>query len=126
MPQGPPQGKLDQATVAKRIRSRSRLSSEGRLFLTRGCGTCFAGGSNVWHWLSDGAGGRACGSGHPLLSSGFRCLILGSWRAMLPVAPIMMLIVRRAAPEDRFLHKQLEGYVAYSQRVRYRLVPGVW
>jgi protein-S-isoprenylcysteine O-methyltransferase Ste14 len=36
------------------------------------------------------------------------------------------LIVRRVFFEDDFLRRNLEGYDAYTQRVRYRLVPGVF
>jgi protein-S-isoprenylcysteine O-methyltransferase Ste14 len=32
----------------------------------------------------------------------------------------------RTALEDRALHDELEGYAAYIERVRYRLLPGVW
>ena len=56
----------------------------------------------------------------------FATLALGSWWALLPVVGIVFLIVRRTAMEDKFLHRELEGYAAYSQKVRYRLLPGVW
>jgi protein-S-isoprenylcysteine O-methyltransferase Ste14 len=32
----------------------------------------------------------------------------------------------KANLEDDYLAKQLPGYEAYRQRVKYRLVPGVW
>ena len=51
---------------------------------------------------------------------------LGSWYSIIPLAPALGLILRRAAIEDRFLHEHLDGYVAYAGRVRYRLVPGLW
>lgn len=51
---------------------------------------------------------------------------LGSWWAIVPLIPMMGLILRRAVIEDRFLHRELEGYAAYAQRVRHRLIPGVW
>jgi protein-S-isoprenylcysteine O-methyltransferase Ste14 len=28
--------------------------------------------------------------------------------------------------EDRFLHEGLAGYAGYAERVKYRLVPGLW
>jgi protein-S-isoprenylcysteine O-methyltransferase Ste14 len=28
--------------------------------------------------------------------------------------------------EDRTLQQELDGYVEYTQQVRYRLLPGVW
>lgn len=51
---------------------------------------------------------------------------LGSWLASIPMVMFALLILRRARLEDRFLHDKLEGYPAYAQRVRYRLLPGVW
>ena len=51
---------------------------------------------------------------------------LGSWLATIPMVIFALLILRRARLEDRFLHDKLEGYAAYAQRVRYRLLPGVW
>ncbi len=51
---------------------------------------------------------------------------LGSWLASIPMVIFALLILRRARLEDRFLHDKLEGYPAYAQRVRYRLLPGVW
>jgi protein-S-isoprenylcysteine O-methyltransferase Ste14 len=38
----------------------------------------------------------------------------------------MALVVYRTALEDRTLHAELDGYVAYAARVRYRLMPGIW
>jgi protein-S-isoprenylcysteine O-methyltransferase Ste14 len=35
-------------------------------------------------------------------------------------------IVRRTVIEDRSLRQELEGYAQYADKVRYRLVPGVW
>src|SRR5512139_3760117 len=53
-------------------------------------------------------------------------LELGSWWALLPAAVIVIVFVIRTALEDRTLQAELPGYTAYAQRVRYRLVPGVW
>jgi protein-S-isoprenylcysteine O-methyltransferase Ste14 len=53
-------------------------------------------------------------------------LVLGSWLAVRLGLFMILPILRRAALEDRILHEQLEGYAAYSQKVRYRLFPGVW
>jgi len=57
------------------------------------------------------------------LSSG---IVLGSWWSLVPIAPIIVMLVRRTIIEDHFLHAHLEGYPAYAQRVRYRLAPWVW
>ncbi len=53
-------------------------------------------------------------------------LVLGSWWSLLPLIPAMVLILRRTILEDRYLREHLEGYVGYAERVRYRLLPGVW
>ena len=53
-------------------------------------------------------------------------LLLGSWWAFIPAAIAVASLVLRTALEDRTLRKELDGYEAYTQTVRYRLVPGVW
>jgi protein-S-isoprenylcysteine O-methyltransferase Ste14 len=53
-------------------------------------------------------------------------LALGSWLSMLPALAFSALMLRRAIIEDRFLLEKLEGYHAYAESVRYRLVPGIW
>jgi protein-S-isoprenylcysteine O-methyltransferase Ste14 len=53
-------------------------------------------------------------------------LILGSWWGLGAGAAAALLLVLRTALEDRTLHEDLPGYRQYAQRVRYRLVPGMW
>jgi protein-S-isoprenylcysteine O-methyltransferase Ste14 len=53
-------------------------------------------------------------------------LVLGSWLAALIGVMMCLPFIRRTKVEDRILHEQLEGYAAYAERVRYRLIPGVW
>jgi protein-S-isoprenylcysteine O-methyltransferase Ste14 len=53
-------------------------------------------------------------------------LALGSWLAALIGLLVFPPILRRTALEDRFLQDRLEGYAAYAQTVRYRLLPGIW
>lgn len=52
--------------------------------------------------------------------------ILGSWWAILPAVLIDIGFVVRTALEDRTLQAELAGYREYAERVRYRLVPGLW
>lgn len=53
-------------------------------------------------------------------------LVLGSWLALV-FGPFMAAgFVARTAIEDRALRAELPGYAEYAERVRYRLVPGVW
>lgn len=53
-------------------------------------------------------------------------MMLGSPWAAVPAALTVAAIIARTALEDRALQAQLTGYVAYTHRVRYRLIPGVW
>ena len=51
---------------------------------------------------------------------------LGSWLAVIPAAATGLMLALRTAIEDRTLRAELDGYEAYSRRVRSRLVPGLW
>jgi protein-S-isoprenylcysteine O-methyltransferase Ste14 len=53
-------------------------------------------------------------------------LALGSRLALLPAVACILLLLIRTVLEDRTLHAELAGYAAYAQRVRWRLIPGVW
>jgi protein-S-isoprenylcysteine O-methyltransferase Ste14 len=53
-------------------------------------------------------------------------LVLGSYVAALTIVPTIVLLGARILHEERFLSERLEGYAAYLQRTRARLVPGVW
>lgn len=51
---------------------------------------------------------------------------LGSWWAVLPAAIILPMLVIRIVNEEQVLERDLNGYSEYRQKVKYRLVPGVW
>ena len=53
-------------------------------------------------------------------------LALGSLWALIPCGLFALLLVVRTALEDRTLRDELEGYKAYTRRVRYRLIPYIW
>lgn len=53
-------------------------------------------------------------------------LILGSLYAFVIFLAYPFLIAKRIKEEELFLEKELAGYVAYKQRVRYRLLPYIW
>ena len=53
-------------------------------------------------------------------------LLLGSWWALIPGALNILLFFIRTALEDRTLQAELPGYKEYVERVRYRLIPGIW
>ena len=53
-------------------------------------------------------------------------LWLGSYTAALfAIVPIAVLAVRSVF-EEQFLKRELPGYEAYTEKVRYRLIPFVW
>jgi protein-S-isoprenylcysteine O-methyltransferase Ste14 len=64
-------------------------------------------------------------SGALLLVLGFP-LALGSWWGLVPMVPSLAGLVWRILDEERFLCRNLAGYVDYMREVRWRLVPGVW
>jgi len=52
---------------------------------------------------------------------------LGSWiAAAFLIAITVPFLLYRVINEDRVLQAQLPGYAEYAQRVRWRLVPGIW
>lgn len=53
-------------------------------------------------------------------------LLLGSWRGLLMVPIFVVLFAIRIGIEERILREGLPGYSDYTERVRYRLLPGVW
>jgi protein-S-isoprenylcysteine O-methyltransferase Ste14 len=53
-------------------------------------------------------------------------LALGSVWALIPALLLCPVFVVRTVLEDRTLREELAGYQEYAQRVRYRLIPGVW
>ena len=68
---------------------------------------------------------------HPGYVSGFLVFIgmplcLGSLWALIPGILLCPLLVLRTIWEDQTLRDELAGYEEYTQRVRYRLIPGVW
>jgi protein-S-isoprenylcysteine O-methyltransferase Ste14 len=53
-------------------------------------------------------------------------LALSSVWTLIPAAAALVIIVIRTVLEDRTLQEELPGYREYAQRVRYRLVPGIY
>jgi protein-S-isoprenylcysteine O-methyltransferase Ste14 len=82
--------------------------------------------------------------GHHVISGGpYRCMrhpgysgallaflaapiLLDSPWAFLPALFFTIVVVIRTRLEDRFLQAELPGYAKYAQKVRYRLLPGIW
>jgi protein-S-isoprenylcysteine O-methyltransferase Ste14 len=61
-----------------------------------------------------------------ILYYGVSPIFLGSLWALIPALLIGFLLVVRTGLEDRTLQEKLPGYAQYAQRVRFRLLPGVW
>jgi protein-S-isoprenylcysteine O-methyltransferase Ste14 len=53
-------------------------------------------------------------------------MALGSLFAFIPAVIIVGLFILRTALEDKTLKEELPGYREYAQKVRFRLIPGVW
>ena len=53
-------------------------------------------------------------------------LLLGSWYGLAVTPVLIVVLAARAVMEERTLAEELPGYREYAQRVRYRLIPGVW
>jgi len=68
---------------------------------------------------------------HPMYAATivlFFCLpiALGSFYTLIPGVLLTVTMVIRAHLEDKTLHRELEGYVDYAQKTKYRLFPGIW
>jgi len=52
--------------------------------------------------------------------------MLNSLWAIIPAMMVSLVLVLRTILEDRTLQAELPGYKEYAERVRFRLLPGVW
>lgn len=53
-------------------------------------------------------------------------VFFSSYWVAIPTVIVIVLNIIRTELEDRTLQEELPGYRDYAQRVRYRLVPGLW
>jgi protein-S-isoprenylcysteine O-methyltransferase Ste14 len=53
-------------------------------------------------------------------------LALGSWWGLAALIVFLPALIWRLLDEERFLRERLHGYVEYTNKVHYRLVPYVW
>jgi protein-S-isoprenylcysteine O-methyltransferase Ste14 len=53
-------------------------------------------------------------------------LALGSYWALVFLIPGLTVLAVRIRDEERLLRDELDGYLEYTQKVRYRLVPCMW
>ncbi len=68
---------------------------------------------------------------HPGYLGGILSIILtpvalGSLIALIPAFLVVILFLIRTRLEDNTLQAELDGYLEYTRRVRYRLFPGIW
>jgi len=68
---------------------------------------------------------------HPMYAAALVMLLgipisLGSWWGVVVVIALSPALIWRLLDEERFLGRNLPGYVAYQGRVRYRLLPRIW
>jgi protein-S-isoprenylcysteine O-methyltransferase Ste14 len=68
---------------------------------------------------------------HPMYAAALAMLLgiplgLGSWWGVVVLIAIMPALIWRLLDEEKFLTGNLPGYVEYTRRVRYRLLPAVW
>jgi protein-S-isoprenylcysteine O-methyltransferase Ste14 len=68
---------------------------------------------------------------HPMYAACFLYVIgtplaLGSVVGLIPALLLYIVIILRLLDEERYLTKNLSGYEAYRQKVRYRLIPKIW
>ncbi len=52
--------------------------------------------------------------------------LLDSVWALIPAVILVWLLFWRTALEDHFLQENLAGYKDFTQKTRYRLIPGIW
>jgi protein-S-isoprenylcysteine O-methyltransferase Ste14 len=51
---------------------------------------------------------------------------LDAWLGLAVIVIGVPVLIWRILDEEKFLRAELSGYVEYTQRVRWRLLPGVW
>jgi protein-S-isoprenylcysteine O-methyltransferase Ste14 len=68
---------------------------------------------------------------HPMYAGALVMLLgipiaLGSWWGLFVIIAIMPALLWRLFDEEKFLARNLPGYVEYQKKVPYRLIPLVW
>ncbi len=87
--------------------------------------------------IQQSSGHQVCTTGpyrvvrHPgyagsIVQSFAMALLFGSWWALIPGALAAVFIIIRTVLEDKTLQAELDGYREYAERVRFRLLPGIW
>jgi protein-S-isoprenylcysteine O-methyltransferase Ste14 len=53
-------------------------------------------------------------------------LLFGSLWSIIPIGASIILLITRTALEDKTLKNELKGYLEYSEKTRYKIIPYVW
>jgi protein-S-isoprenylcysteine O-methyltransferase Ste14 len=53
-------------------------------------------------------------------------IMLDAIWSLIPTLVMVVALALRTSLEDRMLREELDGYETYAEKVRYRLVPGLW
>lgn len=53
-------------------------------------------------------------------------LVLGSLFSLIVFILYPLIIAKRIISEEKFLEKELNGYIEYKKKVKYRLIPFIW
>jgi protein-S-isoprenylcysteine O-methyltransferase Ste14 len=61
-----------------------------------------------------------------MIMFGLTPLALGSYWAVVPALSLILVLVPRIKNEEKVLVDELAGYREYMQRVKFRLIPGIW
>lgn len=68
---------------------------------------------------------RVANAGAVLLFVGMP-LLLGSFLGLIASLMLIYLLALRTLGEEEMLLNELDGYIEYKQKVRYRFLPFVW
>jgi protein-S-isoprenylcysteine O-methyltransferase Ste14 len=53
-------------------------------------------------------------------------LLFGSLWSIIPISISIILLITRTMLEDKTLKQELKGYLEYTERTRYKIIPYVW
>jgi protein-S-isoprenylcysteine O-methyltransferase Ste14 len=63
--------------------------------------------------------------GSIIQSTGFP-LLFGSLWSIIPISLLIIIHITRTYLEDKTLRKELSGYLEYSNKTRYKIIPYIW
>ena len=53
-------------------------------------------------------------------------LLFGSLWSIIPIFLLIILLITRTSLEDKTLKNELKGYLEYSNKTRYKIIPYIW